>query len=171
MDGLTMQPDAYAIECKHVGGRESIEVNIDRWQPQLQWIMFCTKTKQIALSTIEGANEPRVDIIDRDDEYIAEMVGRGRQFMNCVEARKPPVVLPAVPPPVVATKSYDMTGSNAWSSAAATWLATKAAARDCSDAEKRLKAIVPDDARKVTGYGVVITRDRAGRLSLRELVS
>jgi hypothetical protein len=63
-----------------------------------------------------------------------------------------------------------MSGNNHWASAAATWLMTKLAAHDHTAAEKELKAIVPDDARKVTGYGVSITRDRAGRLSLREII-
>lgn len=36
-------------------------------------------------------------------------------------------------------------------------------------AEKFLKSIMPDDVRKVIGYGVQITRDRARRLALREI--
>jgi hypothetical protein len=159
----------YALEAKHVGGREPLEVVIDRYQPQCQWIMFCTNTKQVALSVIMGASEPVVEFIERDDEYIAEMVKRGRQFMDCVERRIPPVTLPAVPAPIDVSKYYDMTGSNLWANAAATWLATRASARECADAEKYLKSIVPPDARKCTGYGVSITRDRAGRLSLREV--
>jgi hypothetical protein len=39
----------------------------------------------------------------------------------------------------------------------------------CADAAKVLKSLVPPDARKAFGYDVQITRDRAGRLSLREL--
>ena len=34
---------------------------------------------------------------------------------------------------------------------------------------KILKSLVPSDAKKCFGYDVQITRDRAGRLSLREL--
>lgn len=157
------------IEAKHVGGHEPLEIIIDRYQPQVQWQMECTGATQCLISIIMGANAPVVECIERDVEYAAEMIHRGAQFMDCVKRRIMPVHLTPVPPPVDATKFYDMTGSNAWSSAAATWLATKAAARDCADAEKSLKAIVPDDARKVTGYGVQITRDRARRLSLREM--
>jgi hypothetical protein len=170
MGGLMMPPKGYAIECKHVGGREPMETNINRWQPQLQWIMCCTQSKKIALSTIEGANEPRIDIIDRDDEYIAEMIHRGAQFMDCVARRIPPVHLAPIPGPVVVSKTYDMSGDNRWATAAATWLVTKDAAREHAEAEKNLKEIMPPDAKKCTGYGVVITRNRAGRLSLRELV-
>jgi predicted phage-related endonuclease len=157
------------IECKHVGGFEKFEVIVSRYQPQMQWQMLVTGARECALSVIMGASEPVVEFVNRDDEYIREMVSRGQQFMAYVERRTPPVTLPAVPPPIDVSKYYDMTGRNEWANAAATWLATKATARECADAEKYLKSIVPPDARKCTGYGVSITRDRAGRLSLREI--
>jgi predicted phage-related endonuclease len=157
------------VEAKCVGGREPLELVIDRYQPQCQWLQEVTGAKQCALSIIVGANPPVVEFIDRDAEYAAEMIVRGRQFIDCVTARRPPVALPAVPPPIDVSKYYDMTGRNEWAASAATWLATKATARDCVEAEKYLKSIVPPDAKKCTGYGVVITRDRAGRLSLREI--
>jgi predicted phage-related endonuclease len=157
------------LESKHVGGREPLEVVIDRYQPQLQWECEVTGAKQCALSVIMGASEPVVEFIERDADYAAEMVRRGRQFMDCVAARRPPVALEPVQPPIDVSKYYDMTGRNEWANAAATWLATKATARECADAEKYLKSIVPPDAKKCTGYGVAITRDRAGRLSLREI--
>jgi predicted phage-related endonuclease len=157
------------IECKHVGGFEKFEVIVSRYQPQMQWQMLVTGARECALSVIMGASEPVVEFVNRDDEYIREMVSRGQQFMAYVERRTPPVTLPAVPPPIDVSKYYDMTGRNEWANAAATWLATKATARECADAEKYLKSIVPPDARRCTGYGVSITRDRAGRLSLREI--
>lgn len=159
---------AFAVEAKHVGGREPLEVIIDRYQPQLQWIMFVTGTKQIALSVIMGANAPIVEYIEADAEYQAEMVKRGKQFMACVAARREPVALEPVPPPVDASKIYDMTGDNRWATHAVEWLETREAASKCKDAEKVLKSIVPEDAKKCFGYDVQITRDRAGRLSLRE---
>jgi predicted phage-related endonuclease len=160
---------ACPVEAKHCGGREPFEVVVDRYQPQLQWECEVTGATQCVFSVIMGANEPVVEYIDRHPGYAGEMVRRGQQFMHCVAARTPPVVLPAVPPPVDASKIYDFTGDNRWANSAATWLATKAYARECIEAEKYLKSIVPEDAKKVTGYGVQITRDRARRLSLREM--
>jgi putative phage-type endonuclease len=155
-------------ECKHVGGREPLEVIIERYQPQMQWQMEVTGAEQCALSVIMGANEPIVEFIPRDAEYAAEMVKRGKQFMDCVARRVPPVALPAVAAPVDASKVYDMRGDNRWATHAADWLASKDAADTCKDAEKVLKSIVPEDAKKCHGYDVQITRDRAGRLSLRK---
>lgn len=156
------------VECKHVGGREPLEVIIDRYQPQMQWQMEVTGAKQCALSVIMGANAPIVEYIERDAEYAAELVKRGKQFMDFVAKRQPPVVLAAVPPPADATKIIDMTGNNAWADAAVDWRANKEKADLCKDAEKILKSLVPAEAKKCHGHDVQITRDRAGRLSLRE---
>jgi predicted phage-related endonuclease len=72
------------VETKHVGGREPLEVIIERYQPQMQWQMEVTGASQCALSVIMGASEPVVEFIDRDVEYAAEMVRRGWQFICCV---------------------------------------------------------------------------------------
>jgi hypothetical protein len=156
------------IEAKHVGGREPLEVVIDRYQPQLQWLQFVTGAEQCALTIIVGAAPPVVEFIERADDYIDEMFRRGDQFMQCVRARMPPVDLPAVPSPINATAVYDMTASNEWCSYAVEWLDTRDAASKNEDCSKLLKSLVPADAKKAHGAGVSITRNRAGHLSLRE---
>ncbi len=63
--------------------------------------MGVTGATLCALSVIMGANEPVVeDTIDRDDNYAAEMVRRGKQFMDCVAARRAPVALELVAAPI-----------------------------------------------------------------------
>lgn len=156
------------IECKHVGGREPLEVIIDRYQPQMQWQMECTGATQCALSVIMGASAPIVEYIERDADYAAEMIKRGQQFISCVRQHIEPVALDPVAAPIDASKFYDMTGHNAWANSAVEWRATKAFSDRCREAEKILKAIVPADAKKCSGHDIQITRDRAGRLSLRE---
>lgn len=155
------------VEAKHVAGREPLELVIERYQPQCQWQMEVTGADQCALSMIVGANEPVVEFISFAPDYAAEMIKRGLQFMTCVAQRVPPVVLDPAPAPVDASKVYDMTRNNTWAAHGGVWLATKAAADQCRDAEKLLKSAVPADARKCHGHGIQIVRDRAGRLSLR----
>jgi hypothetical protein len=157
------------VEAKHVGGREPLETVIDRYAAQLQWEMEVTTADQCAISIIVAAAPPVVEYVPRDPDYAAEMIHRGAQFMECVARRIMPVHLAPVAAPVVVSKTYDMSGDNRWAAAAAAWLTTKVAARDHAEAEADLKAIMPDDARRCVGYGVVINRDRAGRLSLREM--
>lgn len=168
IDGMLRKTER-PIEAKHVGGYEPLETIIDRYQPQLQWIMKCARWNpmEIALSIIFGANEPIIEWIPCDEEYAAEMTHRGAQFMQHVRNRTPPVELPPVPPPIVPVRKYDMTGNNAWGVNAATWTTTRQAAKDNAMAEKELKAIVPADAKECSGYGVIAKRDRAGRISLR----
>ena len=156
------------IECKHVGGREPLEVIIDRYQPQCQWQCEVTGADQVALSVIFGANEPVLEFINRDPAYAAEMVKRGKMFMDCVREHRPPVLIAPVPPPVDASKTYDMAGNDKWHRFAGSWLQTVGAVETAKEAEKVLKSLVPPDAKRCHGHGVRITRDRAGRLSLRE---
>lgn len=157
------------VETKHVGGREPLEVIIDRYQPQMQWQMEVTGAAQCALSVIMGANEPVVEFIERDMDYAAEMITRGGVFMHHVQNRTQPVALEPVAPPADASKIYDMAGNNLWAHYAHIWVTTKPASVQCRDMEAALKAMVPPDAKKCHGHNIQITRDRAGRLSLREL--
>lgn len=156
------------IEAKDVGGNEPLEVIIDRYQPQMQWQMEVTSAEQCALTVSLGARKPITEFIPRDPDYAMEMILRGEMFMRHVEARTPPVALPPVPPPADWSKVYDLTGSNEWAAAAHDWRSTRAQATINKDMEKVLKAMVPEDAKKCFGHDVQITRDRAGRLSLRE---
>ena len=155
------------VEAKHCGGYEPIEKLIERYFPQLTWQMLCTKTRQAALSVIMGANRPVVEYVSLNDGYADELMIRAKQFWGHVQARTAPVVLPEVPVPPPPTRTVSMEGSNAWADSAATWLRTQADAKLCKDAEKVLKAMMPDDAKIAKGHGVVVSRDRAGRLSLR----
>lgn len=155
------------VECKHVGGWEPRETIIDRYSPQIHWQMICTGTYRAALSIIEGAREPVIEPIDFDAKYAAELFRRAESFMECVWSLTPPVAGAPIAAPIKATIVIDMAGSNEWGDCAATWLETHASAKKAASAEKSLKALVPAEAAKAFGAGVAITRDRAGRLSLR----
>jgi hypothetical protein len=167
LDGWCVPIDT-PVETKHVGGREPLEKIVERYQPQMQWIMEVTGTNQIALSVIFGANEPLVEMIPFAPDYAAEMVYRGDQFMNFVERRVPPVALPPIESPVVPIRIVDMSESNQWATNAITWLETRQNAEDNAAAAKILKGLVPADAKRAIGRGIIISRDRAGRLSWRE---
>ena len=125
---------------------------------------------QCALSVIMGTNEPVVEYIVRDDDYIAEMVKRGQKFMTCVAARLPPLELPPVPPPVPHDSmiELDMSADATWKKNAGVYLQTYQAAASAKEAEKVLKSLVADNVRRAFGHGIRITRDKANRLSLRE---
>jgi len=96
LDGWCDQLDC-PIEAKHVGGREPLEVIIDRYQPQLQWCMEVTGAERCALSVISGVNPPVIEFIERDVAYADELVRRGAMFMNHVRDRTPPIDLTKLP--------------------------------------------------------------------------
>jgi putative phage-type endonuclease len=156
------------FEAKHVGGREPLEIIIDRYQPQMQWQMMVTDADKCALSVIMGANEPIIEYIERHQPYIDQMIDRGDYFMMCVGLRKPPVELAPIAPPIEPFAEINMKGNGTWAAQADRWLQTHGAAEAAKESEKILKSLVPPEAKRCFGYGVRISRDRAGRLSLRE---
>lgn len=168
LDGFDVQRKC-PIECKHCGGREPLETIIARYMPQMHWQMLCTDTKECALSVIMGANEPIVEYIPFDGEYAKELMARAEAFMLCVQTLTPPVALPAVVPPVVPAKEYDFSGNPDWQLLAGRWVQSYGAAQTAKEAEKQIKGLVPEDAKKAFGAGIVVTRNRAGAMSLREM--
>jgi hypothetical protein len=167
LDGWHDMVDCH-VEVKHVNGREPVEVVIDRYMPQLHFQMMCCNTRQCALGIAKCLEDPLpFEFIELDDGYGSELLTRALRFWEHVKRDTPPVALPPVPPPVSKWHDYDMRGNDSWRRNAETWLQTRGAVEACKDAEKTLKSLVPEDARKCFGNGVRITRGPAGRLSLR----
>jgi hypothetical protein len=156
------------IEVKHTGGHEPFETLVERYQPQMHTQMIVTNTKQCALSVIMGAREPIVEFIDYDEAYGAELWRRAEAFMQCVWSKTPPVDIDEPVTPPVPGKVYSFEGNNMWASSAFLWRENIAGKKLAEMAEKELKAMMPADAKKAVGAGIYISRDRAGRLSLRE---
>lgn len=167
LDGWSVVHDC-PIEVKHVGGHEPFETIRERYQPQMHWQMIVVGTDKCVLSVIMAAREPIVEFVEKDTAYADELLRRASAFMDCVRTLTPPV---EIAPPVVAPvpgKTYDFTGKNEWAAEAATWLENVVGKQKAEASEKSLKAMVPADATKCHGHQVVITRDRASRLSLRQ---
>lgn len=158
------------VECKHVSGFEKFDVVLQRYQPQIHWQMECTQTRKCAFSVIEGGRQPRVEIVDYNKEYADELMARAIRFMECVwDMREPVVMEPLNIQRISSQKDYNFIGNNSWASAASDWLGHKSAAKLYEDAETKLRELIPNDARTVTGYDVIAKRDRANRVSIRSV--
>ena len=155
------------IEAKFVLGYEPADVIVDRYQPQMQWQMWVTNSRQCAFSVIRGGREPVVDFVERAQDYIDEMVRRAEHFMLCVAMREPPVVLEPVFA-VKADKVVNMTGNNMWAGHAEDYKRTRNLAEIFEGAKAILKSLVPEDAKICFGHGIKITRDRRGALHVKE---
>lgn len=159
------------VEAKHVGGFEPREKVIARYYPQTTWQMLCTETKSVALSIIEGAKEPAIEIGTLDSAYADELWRRADAFMECVNSLTPPVALPPVATPVAPAqwRELDMAGSNAWASFAADWLETVGPMKRNRLAEKELKALVPADCGRAHAAGIQIKRAKNGALTISQV--
>lgn len=157
------------VECKHVGGREARQTVLNRYQPQFHWQMICSTARQTMASIIEGSSEPVIETVPFDETYAAELWRRAEAFMQCVRDLTPPIVLAPVAAPVKAERDVSMQGNNAWAMGAADWLANRAAAKKFSTAETDIKELIPSDVKRAHGHGIECTRDRANRLSIKQL--
>ncbi len=168
--GQGMEPAV--IEAKHVGGFEPRETVVARYMPQVHWQMYCTDSRLAVLSIIEGAREPVLEEIPRDDEYVAELLRRADEFWRCVETLTPPVALPpADPPRPVAARVVDMGQSNSWANFAADWLENRGAAKTFNAAVKELKTLVEPDVKRAFAHGIQATRARNGAITIKEMTN
>ena len=159
------------IEVKHTQGFQPFDVVVERYKAQCHFQMACCNAPKYLFSVILGAARPVLQMFDLDHEYAAELMGRALRFWDCVQSRTPPGPLPEVMPSPDTWHDYDMTqhqfACDEWRMSAEIWLQSRGAAESCAEAAKALKALVPDDARRAWGAGVVIKRNRGGSLSLR----
>jgi hypothetical protein len=156
------------VEAKHTSGFEKFDIVLQRYQPQIHWQMECTQTKLCAFSVIEGGRQPRVEIVPYNKAYADELMARALRLMQHVWNMTEPVVLePMEIRKIDPLINYNFTGNNAWATAADDWLNHRDAAVKHEEAEAKLRELIPNDARTVTGYSIVAKRDRANRISIR----
>ena len=156
------------IEAKHTGGFEGLPILIDRYMPQLQWIMWCTKTDEVVLSVIMGAKEPQLNYVRFNRDYTRELIDAAEGFMNHVWNLSEPVANPYIKPPKpVFSRVVDMTGNNQWGTNAAQWMECRAAHLGYEEAAKTIKGLVPADAKEAFGHSIKVSRSKAGSLTIR----
>ena len=159
--------DRTTIDCKTRIAFQKVEDVVSHYTPQMIVQRSCMQADRASLLIVHGGAEPREYPIEIDREYETMVFARLEWFWDCVERLVCPVEIPAIAAPVVAEKIYQMTDA-AWKQQADRWLQALGAAQIVKEAEKNLKLMCPQDAVKCIGSGVVITRDRANRLTLKE---
>ncbi len=165
LDGLTS--DAAVFEAKHCGVRNTDAELFARYVPQLTHNCLCAGLNRAWLSVFKGNGDWCVFEYALDANYAAALLEAEAAFWACVQSGEPPHPLPEPPvktPKPVGVVEYDMTTSNAWAANAADYIETMLAADRHDQAKKELKALVPDDASKCFGHGIIINRDKRGAL-------
>lgn len=174
LDGLTTTSagKAAVFEAKHVNPfYYALQDVAARYQPQMQHQMMVCGVDFAVLSVFVGNLKWESVEIEAEPFWQAEMLEREIAFWRAVETGEPlPEWTPVEPPQTgPATRSVDMSASNAWGSNAADWLASREHAAIAKAAEKELRALVESDVQRAFGHGVEIKRDKANRLMIREM--
>lgn len=160
--------DGSVIDCKAPGAWMRLDAVLDYYTPQMVVQRACTAARRAVLLVVHGGAEPREYELSWSAEYEAEIWRRLHWFWDRVETLQPPVPLAANTLPPEPVRIVDMTGNNAWGDHAAVWLSTRAPAKAFERAAKDLKSLVDDDVRLSHGHGIMISRNRAGQLQIKE---
>ena len=166
------------VELKHSNERSSAVEAAKYYLPQLTHCSIVVGVSECWISVILGNREPDYQHVTIGEAYRKELIETVAAFWwhveNDEEPMNPPVAkLEKIEKAAIDSvligglRSYDMSRSNVWADLASAWLATRDAAETNVQASKGLKELMPEDGRDAFGHGVVIRRDRAGRLALR----
>lgn len=170
LDGWIPERSA-VFEAKHCGTRSTDAEIFARYVPQLTHNCICTGANVAFLSCFKGNGDWVEFEYELDADYAARLIAAEDAFWLAVLDGKPPCAVPSEPTPKpVGVVEYDMEalGNNAWASFAGEYLETKLAADRHANAKNELKALVPEDASKCFGHGIIVKRDKRGALRFAE---
>src|SRR6476646_10473665 len=145
----------------------SEELAATKHMAQLQHNMWVTASRAAVLSIITGGGKWVEMTISADPLYQHLLLTAEKKFWRCVETGETPHLFGVEPPrpKIEAVRTVDMNGSNTWAEFAGLFQATRQAALDHERSRSELKALVPEDAREATGYGVRARRSKSGAIS------
>jgi predicted phage-related endonuclease len=176
LDGILLEEKTF-VEFKHTHAAATLREKAVYYLPQLAHYAHIMQTDHCMFSIIRGNTDPEFGRVDIPLEYTEQLINMERAFYWHIENNIPPEATPWISQELAAKtakvisiaglKPYDMTESNEWADAAVTWLTTRAEAKANTERAKQLKELMPFDASEATGHGIVITRNKAGALSLR----
>lgn len=173
LDGLTTNGAGHlcVFQAKHVNAYSKIEEVAQKYMAQVHHEMHVCGLRHAILSVFIGTMVYEPVEIECDEFYLAQLIDREREFWRCVEANEPPARMEAVAPPSLPTRfrTVDMTGSNAWATNAADWVANQTAAKKFETAAKEIKALIEADVGTATGHGIEVKRSKAGSLTIKAL--
>ena len=169
IDGY-VDAESAVMDAKFTAGREDPDEHFARYLPQLTHNATVCCVERAGLVVLTGYGSMRHRFVDIDPFYAAELLEREREFADCVASKTAPPGWEPVAAPVAPSewKEYDLTGNNEWASHAADWTANKKAADAFKKAEKAIKELVPADAGSAKGHGIIVKRDKANRLGIKE---
>jgi hypothetical protein len=145
----------------------SEEAAVQKHMAQLQHNMWVTNARSAALSIITGGGKWVEMTVPADALYQHFLVSAESRFWRCVQTGEPPRPYGIDPPKprIEAVRVVDMSESNSWAEFAGLFCATRAAFLDHERAKSELKALMPEDAKEVSGHRVRAKRSKSGAVS------
>jgi predicted phage-related endonuclease len=151
----------------------SEELAAEKHMAQLQHNMWVIASRTAVLSIITGGGKWVEITIPADPLYQHLLLTAERKFWRCMETGEPPRLFGVEPPRprIEAVRTVDMSGSNAWAEFANLYRVTRAAAVEHDRAKSELKALVPEDVKEASGYGLRAKRSKSGAISFELLAT
>jgi len=171
LDGFVTLDQGRAIwEAKHTNAFASMEEAIDKYFPQLQHNMDVAGVNFAVLSVLFGNLKYGFAVIERDEDYAAQLFELEKSFYQNMVTGEAPVVLNTIEKPVDPDdmRVVDMEGNNEWASLSADYFEHKEGAATFDKAKASLKKLVEKDVKMASGYGLIIKRSANGSLRFSE---
>lgn len=179
-DGIVTSQPRTLLEMKHTGGNEDIRQLAYRYMPQMQLYMWVHRFDTTLFSVIMGNREPDVVEIEADEDYTKTMLASIGSFWSLVIKDKEPEEWgkeeadaaaadhkkAVIKVPIDGMIEVDMAESNAWMNAAGIYLANEEAAKNFEQSKVDLKELMPDNAAKAVGGGLVMKRAKNNALRI-----
>lgn len=176
LDGWIREQKTF-VELKHTRNGASVWDKARFYMPQLQHYMAVANTDFCFFSIIAGNDEPRFVEVERDQEYIENLIKMEQSFWWHVTNRDEPEHVPQGELNRIAKEGEaikvdglriaDMTKDNLWTDAAARFIANQQAAKDFDTAKDDLRSLIGDDVGEAYGHGITAKRDKRGRVTIK----
>ena len=161
------------VECKHTSNFTAVDTLHARYYPQLQWQLYVTGYELVIMSAIYG-NDYRlpdsVTYVERNEEYIAEMVSKVNTWYKKHIINDEPIVDDVAAPqliPLDDRKIYGYATNNEWVNHAMNFVESKEQHDLHITSKKELKNLIPNDAKTVIGGGVKVNIGKTGRVTMQ----
>ena len=166
------------VELKHSNSQASCREKAEYYMPQMAHYAHVLGVTDCWFSVIPGNSDPDFGHVELDPDYIANLVDLERSFWWHVTENVAPDIIPsakiaqvqkiAANNKIDGLRKYDFNGNNQWASLARECIDLKPAAQRFDVVTKELKAMMPEDSAETIGHGIIIKRDKAGRLRITE---
>jgi hypothetical protein len=136
----------------------------------MHWEMICTGSKEALLSVIYGNERWGLIKVTYDALYAGEIIDAVTEFWKAVQEGRDPFPV-AIEKPVEPDEwiEIDLTGNNEYADAVSRIKENYLAHLEYVKAEADIKALCPDNAKRVFGYDYEVVRNKRGARTARPI--